>query len=605
MSKPTKIAVVDLFCGAGGTTTGVERARAFGQKAARVIACVNHDPVAIQSHASNHKGVMHCTEDIRVLNLDKIIPLVAKYRARGYKIALWASLECTNFSNAKGGLPRDADSRTLAEHLYRYIEDINPDYIYIENVREFMAWGPLDKNGKPMSRNKGIDYLRWVNTIQRYGYAYDYRILDSADYGAYTSRKRYFGVFAKVGLPIRFPQSTHAKNPAPGQDLFSTPPKKWKPVKEVLDFADEGKSIFNRRKPLSEKTLARIYAGLVKYVAGGNNTFLQKYYSGTAKNMVKSTSEPCDTITTVDHNSLVTANFIAQRNSGQPHSKVIPVDGPARTLTTTGGNQDLVTAHFMLKYNSTNQQGHHVPPSVNEPCPVVAAQSRLGIISANFVTKYYGTGRNIGMHETCSTLTTKDRLAKVVVKLPEPSASSQLSDVENPAPALTTVNKQSLVTATPFLMPTNYSNGPKSIHEPAPTITANRKHNYIVNPSWVGNVNSIHEPCPVIVARQDKAPLYLVQATQGAFNVPFYDTDSPMLIKIKEFMAIYGIVDIKMRMLKINELKKIQGFPNNYVLKGTQAQQKKFIGNSVVPIMSQKLIEATVEAITEHLAQAA
>lgn len=66
--------------------------------------------------------------------------------------------------------PRDADSRTLAEHLYRYIEAIDPDFIQIENVEEFMSWGPLDKNGRPLSMDKGRDYVRWIKNVKGYGY---------------------------------------------------------------------------------------------------------------------------------------------------------------------------------------------------------------------------------------------------------------------------------------------------------------------------------------------------------------------------------------------------------------------------------------------------
>ena len=104
-------------------------------------------------------------------------------------LVLWASLECTNFSKAKGGQPRDADSRTLAEHLFRYIETINPDYIQIENVEEFMSWGDMDENGKPISMDKGRLYQRWVRNVRKYGYNFDFRILNAADYGAYTTRK--------------------------------------------------------------------------------------------------------------------------------------------------------------------------------------------------------------------------------------------------------------------------------------------------------------------------------------------------------------------------------------------------------------------------------
>ena len=151
-----KLLYIDLFCGAGGTSTGVEKARLENEQCAKVIACVNHDKNAIASHAANHPDALHFTEDIRTLNLSPLVSHLQKCRAEYPEalIVLWASLECTNFSKAKGGQPRDADSRTLAEHLFRYIEAIDPDYIQIENVEEFMSWGDLDEYGKPISRDK-------------------------------------------------------------------------------------------------------------------------------------------------------------------------------------------------------------------------------------------------------------------------------------------------------------------------------------------------------------------------------------------------------------------------------------------------------------------
>lgn len=319
---------------------------------------------------------------------------------------LWASLECTNFSKAKGGQPRDADSRTLAEHLFRYIEAIDPDYIQIENVEEFMSWGDVDENGKPISTDKGRSYLRWVNNVKRYGYNFEHRILNAADYGAYTSRKRFFGIFAKKGLPIVFPEPTHSKN---GEAALLDTLHKWKPVREVLDLEDEGKSIFDRKKPLSDKTLERIYAGLIKFVAGGKQA-------------------------------------------------------------------------FMVKYNSMNQRGRYVAPSLEDPCPTVATQGRLALASVQFLSKQF-------------------------------SGSPDDKNI--------------------------------SIEAPAGTITT------------------------------------VISTESGDFAIAVYDTDSPIMVKIKEFMALYRIVDIKMRMLKISELKLIMGFPEDYVLIGTQADQKKFIGNAV------------------------
>ena len=165
-----KLLYIDLFCGAGGTSTGVENARYEGRQCAKVIGCVNHDANAIASHAANHPDAMHFTEDIRTLELSPLIAHIAKMR-KLYPdafVVLWASLECTNFSKAKGGQPRDADSRTLAEHLFRYIEAINPDYIQIENVEELflftvlkrISWMTLVALGRKAIKAPAVPHLR-------------------------------------------------------------------------------------------------------------------------------------------------------------------------------------------------------------------------------------------------------------------------------------------------------------------------------------------------------------------------------------------------------------------------------------------------------------
>lgn len=598
MKEPVFL-IVDLFCGAGGTTTGFVQAAVEGNCVAKVIACVNHDPKAIKSHWLNHPDVKHFEEDIRTLDLTELTEVV-KFQQSLYpdaKLILWASLECTNFSKAKGGQPRDADSRTLADHLHRYIVAINPDYVQIENVVEFMSWGPLDENGKPVSRKNGSDWLRWRRELCAHGYVDEWRELNSADFGAYTSRNRLFGIFARTDLPFAWPQPTHSKKPASG--MFGGL-NKWMPVKEVLDFSDEGESIFTRKKPLSEKTLERIYAGLIKYVAKGDSAFISKYFSG------------------------------------KPSGKNISVDGPAGTIKTSDG-QALVQPVCLLKYNSTNgETGKHVPPSIDNPSPVVSTQGRLGVVQAEFLVQrntgdpkskivdangpartltqtggnqevvflqhYYGNGFATSTNEPCPTLTTKERCAVV---RPEyfidqhygNHGSAQNQSIHQPAGSIMTNDKHRLVEAVPFIMPTSYDNKPKSVEEPAPTIQATRRHHYIVNPSHGGHSTSVEAPCPVIVARQDKAPLYLVQVENGPVAIAIYEGESEYTILIKQFMAVFGLVDIKMRMLRVSELLKIQGFPDNYTLCGNQSDQKKFIGNSVVP----QVVKAWTEAMAMRI----
>ena len=90
----------------------------------------------------------------------------------------------------------------------------------------------------------------------------------------------------------------------------------------------------------------------------------------------------------------------------------------------------------------------------------------------------------------------------------------------------------------------------------------------------------------------DKNPPYLISADKGEPAIIIYEDDSPAMRKIKEFMACYNIVDIKMRMLNIPELKRIMGFGTDYTLVGTQTEQKKYIGNAVEVNMSTALCEA-------------
>jgi DNA (cytosine-5)-methyltransferase 1 len=632
--------IIDLFCGAGGTSTGFEMAGDL----ALVIACVNHDYKAIKSHWLNHSHVAHFEEDMRKLDLKPLIRLVEYYKALypGAYVILWASLECTNFSKAKGGQPRDADSRTLADHLDRYVIALRPDYVQIENVVEFMSWGPMRIKAKkqhidrtdlytipcngsfiygwiPESSKNGQDWMRWRKNICSHGYQDEWRELNSANFGAYTSRNRLFGIFARSGLPIAWPAPTHSKKPSTlgmHGDL-----QKWKAVKEVLDFSDEGESIFTRSKPLSDKTLERIYAGLLKYVAKGDTSFISKYYSGKPAGKVdsvnqpsaavttfgnsslvqtvgftaQSVDQPAGTITTVDHHSLVKAAFIQQRNTGEPESKIVGIDGPARTLTATGGNQDLVQANFIVKYNSRGKDGSYNPPSTEDPAPVISTQNRLYLAQLQFLSHYYGSGgQHSSIESPAPTIPTKARTALIDTEFfidKHYGKNAQNQSIDQPAGTIVTNDKHRLVECEPFIMPTNFDNKPVSIDNPAPTITANRKHHYLVNPSHGGHSTSTDQPCPVIVARQDKVPLYLVQTEAGHVAVPVYDGDSEIMIRIKQFMAIFGIVDIKMRMLRVLELLLIQGFPAGYKLEGNQADQKKFIGNSVVPIVVKRWTE--------------
>lgn len=578
--------VIDLFCGAGGLSEGVEEARLDGNKCAKVICCVNHDKNAILSHDANIPDALHFIEDIRTLELSPISTIVERIRQLypDAMIMLHASLECTNFSKAKGGQPRDADSRTLAEHLFRYIDVIDPDYIQIENVEEFMSWGDMDEKGKPISMDKGRLYQKWVRNVKKYGYNFEHCILNAADFGAYTTRKRFFGIFAKKSLPIVFPEPTHCKGGR--QDMFSKL-EKWKPVKEVLDFSDEGTTIF-REKPLAEKTLERIYAGLIKFVAGGKDAFLSRYNTVRPQDTCKSVDEPCGVLTTENCFAKVQVSFLSKQFSGHPESKNVSVEEPAGAITCKD-HHVFVSAYYGNGHNH----------SVDLPAPTVTTKDRMALIESRFMCSYNfkDTGKDI--NQPCPTLLTKDRLSLVSPRFiaNEYSGGGQHTSINDVCPAILTNPKQKLITCQPWIMNTAFSNVGSSIEQPSQTITANRKWHYLMNPQFNSAGGSVDSPCFTLIARMDKMPPYLVATESGQVAIEIYETDSPMTRKIKEFMALYGIVDIKMRMLRIPELKKIMGFPEDYVLIGTQADQKKFIGNAVEVTQARKNTEALCKVL--------
>lgn len=516
--------VIDLFCGAGGATTGIEQAERNGKPLARVAAAINHDPVAITSHKMNHEETKHLVEDIRVTDLSKLKSIVRYFRKKypKAKLIIWASLECTNFSIAKGGKPRDADSRTLANDLIRYIKKLRPDYVLIENVKEFMAWGPLDENGRPISRMKGRDYIRWIERIQREDYRYDYRLLEVADYGVPQNRTRYFGIFAKGSLPIRFPEPTHAEKPGePG--LFGKTLKPWIPVKEVLELDVYGESIFKPGRIRSDRTFMRILDGLKRFVPEKKSEWLLQYRNNADGTVRASKS----------------------------------LDRPANTIC-TGYHPRLI----QLMHNYYGSGGTH--RSIDRPCCTIPTKDRCTLVTCQFLDKRYGTG------------------------VP--------SSIDRPAPAVTQVPKTPLVTCQ-FMDQQYGASKPKSLDQPNGSVLANPKQN-LVTAQWVDPVQynnpgrDVNRPSATITASRHWP--YSVSAIEGEES-PYWKRkrkDTKTVRAIREFMREHGIYDIKMRMLQIKELLRIQAFSEDYQLAGNANDKKKFIGNAVPPKLPKLWIEA-------------
>jgi len=334
----------DLFAGGGGTTTG-----ALMVKDALVSWAINHDLISIKTHAINHPETVHYTEDITIFDERQLKRV----------FGIWASLECTNFSRAKGGLSRDPDSRTLADHMPRYVVWCDPTYIVIENVMEFLKWGPLDKDNRPIKEREGEDYERWIQTMCDLGYHYDYKIINCADVGCQTIRKRYIGIFAKHGYPIAFPEQTHSKG---GKDGF----KKWIACKGSIELEDMGRSIFDRKKPYVPKTLRRFAGGIHRHSDEIN--FIVSCYNTLNTSSI---SNPCPAILTRDKHQLV--SFLTDHTWLDYQDKI---DQPMRTQTTRQTKQ---LVHLLSKHFGNGDQIHD--SSIEKPYPTIMTTRRTSMVS--------------------------------------------------------------------------------------------------------------------------------------------------------------------------------------------------------------------------------
>lgn len=373
--KETKEIIIDAFAGGGGASTGVERATGK-----IVNIAINHDPDAILMHKTNHPGTLHITEDIFTVDLRKYLTKEQKVRL------LWASPDCTSHSKAKGGKPREKGLRILPWAVYKLCKQIRditgnvPDTIFMENVEEIQDWGPLDADGHPIKERMGEDYKRFIRMMKSLGFAFDSRELVAADYGAPTTRKRWYGIFRSDGEPIIWPKPTHGESNR--IEVRCGTLKPWRVISECIDWADLGSSIFTRKVPLKEKTLNRIARGISKFVINDPNpyilpdeasrSFLIQYHSETKSDFVRgqSVNKPIKTIDTSNRYALVTAFITKFYKTGTGQT----VNNPIHTITTSPGHFGLISA-FLIKYYG---QGTGQP--VNEPIGTIVTKDRFGLV---------------------------------------------------------------------------------------------------------------------------------------------------------------------------------------------------------------------------------
>lgn len=544
-ARPKTLHIADLFCGAGGTSTGALIALQKLGVPSKLTA-INHWPVAIATHTANHADARHlCTsiDDVNPRNL---------YQP-GQLDVLWASPECTHHSRARGGKPMHDQSRATAWCVTRWAEALLPGIIFVENVPEFLEWGPLGTNGRPLKTKKGHTFRAWVGVLESLGYRVEWRILCAADFGAPTTRERLFVQAVRGRRPIRWPQRTHAslkELEAMRQqgDLFGhgTTLKPWKAAREIIDWTlpgrwlDEmpGKAQYNGL-PLSPKTLKRIHAGLKKY---GLKHFIVPGQTG--ENRVRDIEKPLQTVTTESRGiGFVSPYIVPIDHTGRGAVRVNDIDKPLSTVTTEA--RHAIVAPYLVEMRGTQpNQLDNSGKSLDSPLSTLTA----GGVHHNLIE--------------------------------------------------------------PFLIPTAHGGGHErggSIEAPLPTICGNRGEQAVIEPHLLpqhscGILRPVSEPAPTI-------------ATAGAiafvqpFLTKFYGTasaaslDEPVdTITTKDrFALVCPTVEIngaryqvrlRWRMLQPHELAQGQSFPASYQFTGTKTDAVKQIGNAVPPAIAEALINA-------------
>ena len=425
--------MADLFCGAGGTSTGA--IQAAEQRGYNVnLTAVNHWPTAVATHTQNHPDSRHFCATIDDLNPRDLFRF-------GELDLLWGSPECMNHSKARGGKPINDQSRATAWCITRWAEALQPKMILVENVEEFIDWGPLGTNGKPMKTRKGDTFRAWTATLEALGYKVDHRVLCAADYGDPTTRKRLFVQAVRGRRQIRWPEPTHFKA---GDDLFGQ--QQWVAAREVINWEHESQSIFNRKRALSENTMRRIEVGLKKY---GLKPFLVPQQSrhvtkgldqpmptitsrgaealcepwiqrvghygknGNGSYQHRSVDEPLSTVTTKQEHALVEPFLVKTRGTEARHlaHSAQSLDEPMGAVT-GGGTHHALAEPFLVQTNFGNDARPNRAQSLDEPLRTVVGSSTQALCEP-FLTKFYGNSDCASIDEPLDTVTTKGRFGLV------------------------------------------------------------------------------------------------------------------------------------------------------------------------------------------------
>ena len=410
--------IVDSFAGGGGASTGIEMALGRSPDVA-----INHSADALAMHAVNHPETLHLDSNIWDVSPREV--------TGGRPVGLfWASPDCKHFSKAKGGKPMDRNIRDLAWVVVRWAEEAKPDVIILENVEEFVTWGPLGNDGNPIVELRGQTFEDWTRRLKKAGYKVQWRELRACDYGAPTIRKRFFMIARRDGLPIVWPKPTHGdpRKPDMAKAIRAGRLKPWRTAAEIIDWSLPCPSIFDSAaeiwaqyglravRPLADATMRRNARGVVRYVLEAKKPFIVVANHGGDHFRGQGVEEPVDTVMAGAPKFGVVAAFMAQHNNDSRRIGGVnpgqPVDKPVATITQAGAQQAVVAAHMMRQFGTSVGHG------MGEPAHTDTATVNKSALISGFLTKYYGTGGQWSdLDDPMHTLSTKPRMGLVTVDI--------------------------------------------------------------------------------------------------------------------------------------------------------------------------------------------
>ena len=590
--------IVDNFAGGGGASTGIEMA--IGRS---VDIAINHDPDAITMHKANHPHTKHYCEDVW-----QVDPVEA---CDGNPVALaWFSPDCKHFSRAKGGKPVDKNIRGLAWVAIKWAMLVRPKVIMLENVPEIQTWGPLGEDGKPIKERAGETFDGFISaltsgisivhpayqemcdalsieptsemaqTLQNgLGYEVQYRTLKSCDYGAPTTRTRFYMIARCDGRPIVWPEPTHA--PKDSDDVKQGRKLPYHTAAECIDWSIPAQSIFERKKPLAENTLRRIARGIQKFVIDNTEPFIVTVNHSGEGFRGQTTDEPLGTITAKNGYGVVMPTIMCNNTNNVGAN----VETPLPTVTTGDRNYLVAPSIVPIGYGEREGQAPRVN-TVDEPLGTIVSSGKHYLVAPTLIQYHSETAkaevRGQELTEPLMTQDTSNRYALSVAHVMKNYGGGYNgagSAADAPLDTVTAKDHNSLVTAHIMTMRNNMDGQP--IDEPLTTISCSGAHHAEVQAFLVkyfsnGTAKSVDDPLDTVTTK-DRFALVTIHGEE------------------------YIITDIKMRMLQPRELFNAQGFPPDYIIDHdadghpyVKSKQVARCGNAVTPPVPAALVRANL-----------